>query len=66
MYNMRCVGRAFDLECAFHFVMTQALGALCGGRCTPAMISVFAKEMLEQVVLRGQGGTGAFKTVAER
>lgn len=36
----------------------QALEGLWHGGCSPDMVSLFAKEMLEQVVLRGQGGCG--------
>ncbi len=36
----------------------QALEGMWQGDCHPGMVSLFAKEMLEQVVLRGQGGYG--------
>lgn len=39
-------------------VLCKAVGGLWGGPCTPAMMTTFAEKMLEQVVLRAQGGSG--------
>eukprot|EP00752_Nemacystus_decipiens_P009541 g8526.t1 len=39
-------------------VQNEALEGMWHGDCSPDMVSLFAKEMLEQVVLRGQGNGG--------